>query len=125
VNDLSLICGQRPVLTRAKKAIASFKLRKGMVVGAKVTLRGGRMYDFLERLVKLVLPRTRDFHGITATSIDKDGNLTLAIKEHIAFPEVSPEKSRVNFGLEITVATSARGRKNAENLFSAIGFPIR
>ncbi len=96
-----------------------------MVVGAKASVRGKRMYDFLDRLINLALPRTRDFQGITATSIDKDGNLSLAIKEHIAFPEVSPEKSRVNFGLEITVTTSARGKKGAENFFSALGFPIR
>lgn len=125
ITDLALICGQRPVLTEAKKAIASFKLRKGMIVGAKVTLRGKRMYDFLERLINFVLPRTRDFRGIAASSIDQGGNLTLAIKEHISFPEVSPEKSRINFGLGITVATTARDKKDAENLFRAIGFPIK
>lgn len=124
-NDLALICGQKPVLTRAKKAIASFKLRKGMVVGAKVTLRGERMYDFLERLINLALPRARDFRGINAAAIDSSGNLSLAIKEHITFPEVSPEKSRVNFGLEVTIATNASTKQEAEHLLKAVGFPLK
>jgi len=93
-EDLTLICGQKAVKTVAKKAISSFKIREGMTLGAKVTLRGKRMNDFLERLINIVLPRTRDFKGISQNSVDKQGNLTLAVKEHIAFPEILPEKAR-------------------------------
>ena len=125
VNDLSLICGQKPLLTAAKKSIASFKLRQGMIIGAKATLRGLRMYDFLERLIGLALPRTRDFQGIDKNSIDEEGNLTVAVKEHIVFPEISPEKSRVNFGLEITVVTNSDSKEEAENLFRLFGFPLK
>jgi len=125
LSDLSLICGQKPVLTKAKKAISSFKLRKGMVVGAKVTLRRQKMYDFLTRLINLALPRSRDFQGIDVNSIDKEGNLTIAVKEHIAFPEISPEKSKFNFGLEITVVTTAKNKAEAESLFRLLGFPLK
>jgi large subunit ribosomal protein L5 len=125
INDLSLICGQRPVLTRAKKAIASFKTRKGMPIGAQVTLRGGKMYDFLERLIHIALPRSRDFRGIEAKSVDQGGNLTVAVKEQIAFPEVSPEKTKSLFGFEITVVTTARDREKALALFKLLGFPIK
>jgi len=125
LSDLSLICGQKPVLTRSKKAISSFKLRKGLAIGAKVTLRRQKMYDFLTRLINLALPRSRDFQGIETNSIDREGNLTIAVKEHIAFPEVSPEKSKTNFGLEITVVTTAENKEGAENLFRMLGFPLK
>jgi large subunit ribosomal protein L5 len=111
LEALSLVCGQKAILTRAKKSIASFKLRQGMPVGAAVTLRGKKMTDFLERLIHLVLPRSRDFRGIDPKSVDKSGNLTVAIKEHIAFPEILPERAKSIFGLEITVVTNARDRE--------------
>jgi len=125
INDLALICGQKAVLTRAKKAIAAFKTRKGMPLGARVTLRGQKMYDFLERLINVALPRSRDFRGLDAKSIDKNGNLTLAIREHIAFPEISPEKTKNIFGFEITIITNAKNRKRGLELLKLLGFPIK
>jgi large subunit ribosomal protein L5 len=124
LEDLSLICGQRAVKTYARQSISGFKLRKGMPIGAKVTLRRKKMMDFLDKLIHLVLPRTRDFWGISEKSIDQR-NLTVAIKEHIAFPEVSPEKIRNIFGLEITVVTNAKTREEAVELFKLLGFPIK
>jgi len=125
VDEMSLIAGQRALKTMAKKSIASFKIRKGMAIGAKVTLRGKKMTDFLERLIHLVLPRTRDFQGISPKSVDGQGNLTLAIREHIAFPEITPEKARNIFGLEITVVSTAKKREEALELFKLLGFPIK
>lgn len=122
---LTLICGQRAVLTRAKKAIAGFKIRKDMPIGARVTLRKRKMDDFLEKLIYLVLPRSRDFRGIDPKSVDKSGNLTIAIKEHIAFPEISTEKARDIFGLEITVVTNAKSREKGIELLKLLGFPIK
>lgn len=125
LEDLALIAGQKPVLTRAKKSIAAFKLRQGMPVGAKVTLRGAKMYDLIERLINIALPRSRDFRGLDPKSIDKKGNLTIAIKEHIIFPEVSPEKARSIFGLEATVVASTRNKEEALKFFKMLGFPIK
>ena len=125
VDSLTMICGQKAVLTHAKKAISSFKLRQGLAIGAMVTMRSKRMYDFLERVVNMVLPRSRDFRGIDPKSIDKQGNLTFAIKEHIAFPEISQEKSRQIFSLEITVATNAKNKEEGLTLLKLIGFPIK
>lgn len=125
LDQLSLISGQRAVLTRAKKAIASFKIREGMAIGAMVTLRGQRMYDFLERIINVVLPRSRDFRGIDSNSMDRQGNLTIAMKEYIAFPEVLAEKARQIFGLEITVVTNARNRQESLELLKLLGFPIK
>lgn len=125
LNDLALIAGQRPVLTKAKKSIAGFKIREGMPIGAMVTLRGRKMYDFLERLIHIALPRTRDFRGIGEKSFDKEGNLTVAIKEHIVFPEVFTEKAKTIFGFEITVATTAKSRKEGIDLLRLMGFPIK
>jgi len=124
-EDLTLICGQKAVKTVAKKAISSFKIREGMTLGAKVTLRGKRMNDFLERLINIVLPRTRDFKGISQNSVDKQGNLTLAVKEHIAFPEILPEKARNIFSLEITIATNAKSKEKGVELFKLLGFPMQ
>lgn len=124
LQELGLICGLRAVKTLAKKSIASFKIRQGMPIGAKVTLRGKKMTDFLERLIHLALPRTRDFKGIDQKSLDKNGNLTLAIKEHIAFPEILPEKAKNIFGLEITIVTTTKSREEALELFKLLGFPI-
>lgn len=125
LENLSLICGQRAVKTYAKKAISSFKIRQGMPIGAKVTLRGKKMTDFLEKIIHLVLPRTRDFKGISPDSVDKQGNLTIGVKEHIVFPEILPEKTRNIFGLEITVVSTAKSRKEALELFKLLGFPIK
>jgi len=123
-SDLALITGQKPLITKSKKSISAFKLRKGMPVGLKVTLRRSRMFDFLDRLINIVIPRMRDFQGIPRKSIDKNGNLTLGIKEHIIFPEIQPEKSKRIFGLEITIVTSAKTREEAIRLFELIGFPL-
>jgi large subunit ribosomal protein L5 len=125
VSDLSAICGQRAVLTLAKKSIASFKTRQGMPIGAKVTLRGSRMYNFIEKLIHVALPRSRDFRGLDAKSLDDKGNMTIAFKEYIAFPEVSPERARNIFGLEITVVTNARKREEALEFLKLLGFPIK
>lgn len=124
-EDLSLICGQKVVLTKAKKSIASFKTRTGMIIGAKATLRGKRMTDFLERVINIALPRSRDFQGIDLGSFDRQGNLTLAVREHIIFPEVSPEKVKFIFGLEITVATTAGKKEEGIELLRLLGFPIK
>ncbi len=125
LQDLTLICGQRPVLTKAKKSIASFKVREGMPVGAMLILRRKKMYDFLDRLIHIVLPRSRDFRGIEPKSVDKEGNLTIAIKEHISFPEISPEKVKFIFGLEITVVTKAKTKEQGLGLLKLLGFPIK
>lgn len=125
LNNLSLICGQKPILTFAKKSISGFKIRKGVSVGACVTLRGQKMYDFLERLIHIGLPRSRDFRGIEQNSFDKKGNLTLAIKEQITFPEILPEKSKINFGFEITVVTTAKTKEEGIELLKLLGFPIK
>jgi large subunit ribosomal protein L5 len=125
LEDLSLICGQRAVKTSAKKSISSFKIRKGLPIGAKVTLRGKKMTDFLERLIHLALPRSRDFKGIPPQSVDKEGNLTIAIREHIAFPEILPERAKDIFGLEITVVTTAKTREEGLELLKLLGFPIK
>lgn len=125
LNDLALICGQSPILTKAKKSISGFKIREGMPIGGKVTLRRKKMYDFLERLIHIALPRSRDFQGIDTSSFDKKGNLTVAIKEQIAFPEVFPEKTKHIFGLEITVVTNAKKREEGLELLKLMGFPIK
>jgi large subunit ribosomal protein L5 len=124
MEDISQICGQKPVLTVAKKSIASFKVREGMIMGCKVTLRGKKMYDFLDRLVNLTLPRTRDFKGIPLKSVDQNGNLSLAIREHIVFPEVSPDKIKSIFGLEVTATTTAKNHEQGLELFRLLGFPF-
>ena len=125
LKELAIISGQKSVLTMAKKAIASYKTRKGMPLGAKVTLRRKKMTDFLERLINLVFPRTRDFRGISPESADECGNLTIAIKEHIAFPEIIPEKAKNIFGLEVTVTTTAKTRGEGLELLKLSGFPIK
>jgi large subunit ribosomal protein L5 len=125
LGELSLICGQRPILAKAKKSISGFKTRRGMPVGARVTLRGKRMYDFLERLIHIALPRSRDFRGLDPSSCDKEGNLTIAIREHIAFPEILPEKAKIIFGLEVTVVTTTKSREEGLELLRLLGFPIK
>ena len=124
LDDLTLIAGQRAILTKAKKSIAGFKIRQGMQIGATVTLRGKKMFDFLDRFIHIILPRTRDFQGIESKSIDKTGNLTIAAKEHIVFPEIMPEKVKFIFGLEVTVVTTAKSREEGLELLRLLGFPI-
>lgn len=125
LQDLSLICGQKPVFKKAKKSIAAFKLREGLNIGAACTLRRKRMYDFLDRLIHIVLPRSRDFRGIDQKAFDKAGNLTIGMKEHIAFPEILSEKARSIFGLEITVVTDAKDREKGIQFLKLMGFPIK
>ncbi len=125
LEDLAIICGQRPILTRAKKSISGFKIRQGMPVGAAVTLRGKKMNDFLERLIHIGLPRSRDFQGIDQKSFDRKGNLTVGIREQIIFPEILPEKVKTIFGFEITVVTTAKKREEGIELLRLLGFPIK
>ena len=125
LEDLSLIAGQRVVLKMAKKSIATFKTRKGMPLGAAVTLRKERMYDFLERLIFFTLPRTRDFRGIEQKSIDGKGNLNYGLKDHTVFVEILPEKVKNVFGLEVTVVTTAKNKEEGIELIKLMGFPIK
>lgn len=124
-KDLAMITGQKPAATKAKKSIAGFKLRQGTLIGAKTTLRGSRMYDFIDRLINVVLPRSRDFRGLNTNSIDENGNLTIGIKEHIFFPEISIEQIRQSFGLEITIVTTAHTKEEGVELFTQLGFPFQ
>lgn len=125
MRDLALITGQKLKTTLAKKSIANFKIREGMIIGAAATLRGQRMYDFISRLVNIALPRTRDFRGIDAKTIDKSGNLTIGVKEHIVFPEIKGEEVRNIFGFEITVVVKAKNKEEAKILYKVLGFPIK
>lgn len=125
LESLALITAQRPAIREAKKSIAGFKVRKGNPVGAMVTLRGKRMEDFLERLIHVTLPRSRDFEGISLESFDRGGNLTIGIKEHIAFPEILAEKEEKIFGFEITITTAAKIREEGIELLRLLGFPIK
>lgn len=122
---LALITGQKAAPRPAKKAIAAFKTRQGMVIGYQVTLRGGRMYDFLSRLVNIALPRTRDFRGIEERTFDREGNLTIGVREHIVFPEMIGEDYKFLFGLEMTVVTTAKRREHGIELLKMMGFPIK
>lgn len=124
VQDLLRITGQRPVIRRAKKAIANFKLREGLPIGVSVTLRKDRMYEFVDRLISIALPRVRDFRGISRTAFDGRGNYTLGLMEQIIFPEIDIEKSTVR-GMNVTVVTSAKTNKEAEVLLELLGFPFR
>jgi len=125
MSDLAAVSSQKPVVTKARKSIAGFKIRQGQIIGLKVTMRGGRMYDFLERLIHVALPRVRDFKGIALKSFDGQGNLTIGMKEHIVFPEVSIEQVKSVVGLEITVITDAKTREEAIALTRYMGFPIK
>lgn len=124
-ENLKELSGQTPVLTEAKKSIASFKLRQGNVIGAKATLRGQKMYDFLERLINIVIPRTRDFRGVPLSAVDKNGNLNFGLKEHIVFPEISPEKANYIFGIQITIKTTANTKEECVELLRLLDFPLR
>lgn len=124
-NDLSLIAGQKPVITKSRKSIANYKLRDGQAIGCKVTLRKTRMYDFLDRLVNIALPRIRDFRGLNPKSFDGRGNYSLGIKEHIVFPEIDFDKVTDSWGMDITVCTNARNDDEARALLMAFNFPFR
>jgi large subunit ribosomal protein L5 len=124
-NDLALITGQRPSPCQVKKPEASFKTRKGMINGLKITLRGQRMYDFLDRLIHIALPRSRDFRGLPEKNIDQAGNLNIGIKEQIIFPEISAENVKNIFGFQITVVTTTKNHKEGLELFKLLGFPIK
>jgi large subunit ribosomal protein L5 len=123
--DLGRIAGQKPVITRARKSIATYKLREGMPIGAKVTLRQNRMYEFIDRLVNIALPRVRDFRGLNPKSFDGRGNYTIGIKEHIVFPEIDYDKAADIWGMDITVCTSAQTDDEARALLTAFNFPFR
>ncbi len=124
-KTLEMISGQKPVFTKAKKAISSFKIRQGMVIGVAVTLRGKRMYDFLEKLVNISLPRIRDFRGIEEKAIDMNGNLTIGFKEQIVFPDIKPDEVKHYHGLEVCIATAADSREAGVELFRLFGFPLK
>jgi large subunit ribosomal protein L5 len=124
-NDLTLISGQKSVVTKSRKAIANFKLRENLPIGAKVTLRGPRMYDFIDRFVNIALPRVRDFRGLNPKSFDGRGNYTLGIKEHIIFPEIDFDKVTDVWGMDITVCTTAKTDDEARALLTAFNFPFR
>lgn len=124
-NDLALIAGQRPVVTKARKSIATFKVRDGMPLGAKVTLRGDRMYEFLDRLVTIALPRVKDFRGLNTKSFDGRGNFALGLKEHIVFPEIDYDKVDQIWGMDVIVCTSARTDEEARELLRGFSFPFR
>lgn len=121
---ITKITGQKPVRTLAKKAISNFKIRQGQVVGTKVTLRGRRMYDFMDKLLTITLPRVRDFRGLSPKTVDRDGNLSIGFREFIAFPEIKPEDTDYAHGLEVTVVTTAKDRAKGLSLLRGIGFPI-
>ena len=124
VNELTAIAGQKPVITKAKKSIANFKLREGMSIGCKVTLRGERMYEFLDKLMNVSLPRVRDFHGVSATAFDGRGNYTLGIKEQLIFPEINFDKVNKVRGMDIVIVTSAKTNKEAYALLEQLGMPF-
>jgi len=123
--DLALIAGQKAVVTKARKSIATYKVRTGQAIGCKVTLRKARMYEFLDRLINIALPRMRDFRGLSPKSFDGRGNYTLGIKEHIVFPEIDYDKAADVWGMDITVCTTARNDNEARALLTAFNFPFR
>lgn len=124
-NDLAKIAGQKPVLTRARKAIATFKIRENMAIGAKVTLRKTRMYEFVDRLVTVALPRVRDFRGLNPKSFDGRGNYAMGVKEHIVFPEIDYDKVDQVWGMDIIVCTTAKTDEEARELLKLMNFPFR
>ncbi len=123
--DLALISGQKAVITKARKSIATFKVREGQAIGCKVTLRKARMYEFVDRLINIALPRVRDFRGLSTKSFDGRGNYTLGVKEHIVFPEIDYDKAAEIWGMDITVCTTARTNEEGRALLAAFNFPFR
>ena len=124
VNDLTIIAGQKPVITKAKKSIANFKVREGMALGTKVTLRGERMYEFLDKLINVALPRVRDFRGVSATAFDGRGNYALGLKEQLIFPEIEYDQVERVTGMDIIVVTSAKTDEEARELLTLCGMPF-
>jgi large subunit ribosomal protein L5 len=124
-KELAMICGQTPIKTYAKKSIAAFKLKAGMPIGCKVTLRGARMYEFFDRLVNIALPRVRDFRGVSSNSFDGRGNYTLGIKEQIIFPEIDYDKVKKVRGMDVCIVTTASRDEEAKELLSLLGMPFR
>ena len=124
VRDISIITGQRPIVTRAKKSIAGFKLREGMTVGVKVTLRGNRMYDFLDRLCNVALPRRRDFRGVSPDSFDGRGNYTLGLREQLVWPEIDYDSIDKVRGMEISIVTTAKTDEEGRHLLQLLGMPF-
>ena len=124
-SQFAAITGQKAIITKAKKSVAGFKIREGMPIGIKVTLRRERMYEFLDRLISIVLPRTRDFSGISPKSFDQNGNLSLGIKDCSVFPELDGREGGENFPLEITIATTTKDAKESVELFTNFGFPLK
>ncbi len=125
VNDLSIITGQKPVITRAKRSVASFKVREGMPIGCKLTLRGERMYDFLDKFFSIALPRVRDFRGISPHSFDGRGNFTVGIKEQLIFPEIEYSDVEKVLGMDITIVTTADTDEEARELLTLMGMPFK
>lgn len=125
VVDLTTITGQKPIVTKARKSIANFKLREGRAIGAKVTLRGDRMWSFLDRMMNIALPRVRDFRGVSADSFDGRGNYTLGLREQLVFPEIEYDKIDKLRGLEVTIVTSARNDDHGRQLLRLLGMPFR
>lgn len=124
-NNITRITGQRPIMAKAKKSISAFKLRQGTTIGVAVTLRGQRMYDFLDKLINVTFPRVRDFRGVDPKKIDRTGNLSVGFKEHIAFPEIKADEVDNIHGLEINITTSAKTAEEGRELFHLIGFPFK
>ncbi|MCK5731771.1 MAG: 50S ribosomal protein L5 [Tenericutes bacterium] len=125
VNELAQITGQKPLITKAKKSIASFKLREGMPIGCKVTLRGGKMYEFFDRLITIALPRVRDFRGVNPKGFDGRGNYTLGVKEQLIFPEIDYDKVSKIRGMDIVIVTTAKSDQEAHELLKQFGMPFR
>ncbi|MBI4117627.1 MAG: 50S ribosomal protein L5 [Parcubacteria group bacterium] len=125
LENLKMISGQKPSLTEAKKSISNFKIRKGLAVGVRVTLRGKRMYDFLEKLIHVSLPRIRDFQGLDTRIIDKSGNMNIGFREQIAFPEIQAEGIEKLHGVQVTVSVKAKSREHALELYKFFGFPFK
>ena len=123
-EELTQISGQKPVITKAKKSIANFKLREGMSIGCKVTLRGERMYEFLDKLFNISLPRVRDFHGVSNTAFDGRGNYTLGVKEQLIFPEINFDKVSKVRGMDVVIVTTAKTNKEAQSLLAGLGMPF-
>ena len=124
VNEMTLIAGQKPVITKAKKSIAGFRLREGMSIGAKVTLRGERMYDFLDKLINVSLPRVRDFHGVSNRSFDGRGNYTLGVREQLIFPEINYDNVNRVRGMDIVIVTTANTDEESHELLAQLGMPF-
>lgn len=125
VNELTLITGQKPVVTKAKKSVANFKLREGMAIGTKVTLRGAKMFDFLDKLINVSLPRVRDFRGVSTNAFDGRGNYTLGIKEQLIFPEISFDDVKKTRGMDVVIVTTAQTNEEGRALLRNLGMPFR